>query len=55
MKGLQRRAATSDSLPSIGGTIPGLKSIKVEVKKKHSSGGWRFSCFAAHLFEQGLF
>jgi hypothetical protein len=27
-------------------------SIKVEVKKKHSSIGWIFSCFAAHLIER---
>jgi hypothetical protein len=30
-------------------------SLKGEVKKKHHSKGWSFSCFAAHLFEQGLF
>jgi hypothetical protein len=30
-------------------------SIKVEVKKKHNSNGWNFSCFAAHLMEQDLF
>jgi len=30
-------------------------SIKGEVKKKHHSNGWIFSCFAAHLFEQDLF
>jgi hypothetical protein len=30
-------------------------SLKGEVKKKHNSNGWSFSCFAAHLFEQGLF
>jgi hypothetical protein len=30
-------------------------SIKVEVKKKHISAGWTFSCFAAHLMEQDLF
>jgi putative transposase len=30
-------------------------SIKVEVKKKHSSIGRNFSCFAAHLIEQDLF
>jgi len=26
-----------------------------EVKKKHHSSGWSFSCFSAHLFEQELF
>jgi len=30
-------------------------SLKGEVKKKHNSKGWIFSCFAAHLFEQDLF
>ena len=30
-------------------------SIKVEVKKKHSSIGRNFSCFTAHLIEQDLF
>jgi len=32
-----------------------ISSLKGEVKKKHNSNGWSFSCFAAHLFEQGLF
>jgi len=32
-----------------------VSSIKVEVKKKHLSNGWPFSCFAAHLIEQDLF
>jgi hypothetical protein len=31
------------------------RSIKVEVKKKHISCGWNFSCFAAHLMERDLF
>jgi hypothetical protein len=31
------------------------RSLKGEVKKKHNSDGWTFSCFAAHLFEQDLF
>jgi hypothetical protein len=30
-------------------------SIKVEVKKKHISNGWNFSCFAAHWMERDLF
>ena len=30
-------------------------SIKGEVKKKHISFGWNFSCFAAHLIELDLF
>jgi hypothetical protein len=30
-------------------------SIKGEVKKKHISFGWSFSCFAAHLIERDLF
>jgi hypothetical protein len=30
-------------------------SIKVEVKRKHFSFGWNFSCFAAHLIERELF
>ena len=32
-----------------------ISSIKGEVKKKHTSFGWNFSCFAAHLIEQDLF
>jgi len=32
-----------------------VSSIKGEVKKKHLSIGWNFSCFAAHLSEQDLF
>jgi hypothetical protein len=32
-----------------------VSSIKGEVKKKHISFGWNFSCFAAHLIEQDLF
>jgi len=32
-----------------------VSSIKVEVKKKHLSNGWTFSCFAAHFIEQDLF
>ena len=32
-----------------------ISSIKVEVKKKHFSFGWNFSCFAAHLIERELF
>src|SRR6266404_7772530 len=31
------------------------KAIKGEVKKKHVSIGWNFSCFAAHLNERDLF
>jgi hypothetical protein len=30
-------------------------SIKGEVKKKHISFGWNFSCFSAHLIERDLF
>src|ERR1700730_10189357 len=29
-----------------------ISSIKVEVKKKHFSFGWKFSCFSAHLIER---
>jgi hypothetical protein len=36
------------------GKVP-ISSIKVEVKKKHISFGWNFSCFAAHSTEQDLF
>jgi len=36
------------------GKVP-VSSIKVEVKKKHVSFGWSFSCFAAHLIERDLF
>ena len=43
--GLDKRIA--DQLP--------ISSIKVEVKKKHNSNGWNFSCFAAHLMERDLF
>jgi hypothetical protein len=32
-----------------------VSSIKEEVKKKHFSFGWNFSCFAAHLIERDLF
>ena len=32
-----------------------VSSIKGEVKKKHISVGWTFSCFAAHLIERDLF
>src|SRR6267154_192178 len=31
------------------------RSIKAEVKKKHISFGWNFSCFSAHLIERDLF
>ena len=31
------------------------KAIKGEVKKKHFSAGWTFSCFTAHLMKQDLF
>jgi hypothetical protein len=30
-------------------------SIKEEVKKKHFSLGWKFSCFSAHTIERELF
>jgi len=32
-----------------------ISSIKEEVKKKHISFGWNFSCFSAHLIERDLF
>jgi hypothetical protein len=32
-----------------------ISSVKGEVKKKHLSIGWSFSCFAAHAMEQDLF
>jgi hypothetical protein len=32
-----------------------LVRLKGEVKKKHISVGWKFSCFAAHMMEQDLF
>jgi len=32
-----------------------VSSIKGEVKKKHISFGWNFSCFSAHLMERDLF
>jgi hypothetical protein len=32
-----------------------VSSIKGEVKKKHISVGWNFSCFAAHLIERDLY
>ena len=32
-----------------------VSSIKGEVKKKHISFGWKFSCFAAHVIERDLF
>jgi len=37
-----------------GAQVP-ISSLKGEVKKKHHSNGWSFSCFAAHFFEQDLF
>ena len=35
--------------------LSGTRSIKGEVKKKHISFGWKFSCFAAHLIERDVF
>jgi hypothetical protein len=32
-----------------------IVTIKGEVKKKHTSFGWNFSCFAARLIERDLF
>jgi hypothetical protein len=32
-----------------------VSSIKAEVKKKHFSCGWNFSCFSAHSIELVLF
>jgi hypothetical protein len=32
-----------------------VSSLKGEVKKKHHSDGWSFSCFAAHSCKQDLF
>jgi hypothetical protein len=32
-----------------------ISSIKAEVKKKHFSCGWNFSCFSAHSIELVLF
>jgi hypothetical protein len=32
-----------------------VSSIRGEVKKKHFSAGWKFSCFAAHIIEQDLY
>jgi uncharacterized membrane protein len=32
-----------------------ISSIKGEVKKKHISFGWTFSCFSAHSIERVLF
>jgi hypothetical protein len=32
-----------------------VSSIKEEVKKKHLSLGWKFSCFSAHTIERELF
>jgi hypothetical protein len=32
-----------------------ITSIKEEVKKKHFSLGWKFSCFSAHTIERELF
>src|ERR1700730_5814043 len=32
-----------------------ISSIKVEVKKKHFSFGWKFSCSSAHLIERDVF
>jgi hypothetical protein len=38
----------------LAATCP-ISSIKGEVKKKHFSAGWKFSCFAAHIIEQDLY
>jgi hypothetical protein len=42
-----------------GGLAGGVTDVKAgstpEVKKKHVSFGWNFSCFAAHLIERDLF
>jgi hypothetical protein len=46
------------SVPRARASVDGqclISSIKVEVKKKHFSFGWNFSCFAAHLIEPELF
>jgi hypothetical protein len=32
-----------------------VSSLKGEVKKKHHSNSWSFSCFAAHSCKQDLF
>jgi len=39
----------------IGGMAVLVSSIKGEVKKKHTSFGWNFSCFSAHLIKRDLF
>ncbi len=44
---------THDATWLLGKLLVG--SIKVEVKKKHISFGWNFSCFAAHLLERDRF
>ena len=43
------------SLDSTSAITAFERSLKGEVKKKHNSDGWTFSCFAAQLFEQDLF
>src|SRR5258707_4120629 len=48
-------ASRTMSHPNGKGLTYLVSSIKVEVKKKHISDGWTFSCFAAHLIEQDLF
>jgi hypothetical protein len=48
----------SDGYPGllVGGVLLHLaSSIKGEVKKKHLSCGWNFSCFSAHLIGRDLF
>jgi hypothetical protein len=32
-----------------------IEARQGEVKKKHASNGWNFSCFAAQLCERDLF
>ena len=40
----------------VGASVVALiGSIKGEFKKKHLCDGRSFSCFAAHVMEQGLF
>jgi hypothetical protein len=58
-KNEDRRKKNKEACISNDSTLTSRKvlvsSLKGEVKKKHHSNGWIFSCFAAHLFEQDLF
>jgi hypothetical protein len=46
--------AFSKKTHAVKSQVP-ISSIKGEVKRKYTSFGWNFSCFAAPLIERNLF